>query len=164
MDAELRDFASWYAHEHAPLVRAILVVSSDPEIAADVVAEAFSRAYERWTHVGSLQNPTGWVYRVAVNLLRRRWRRERIEQTLLRRAPRSTSPVETDLIPEIWAAIAGLPTRQREALALRYVTDLSERQVADAMGVAEGTASATLAAARRRLAADLEHLKELRWT
>lgn len=164
MDAEPRDFAGWYAHEHDPLVRALLVVTADSDLAADLVAEAFSRAYERWDLVQSLDNPTGWVYRVAVNLLRRRWRRQRIEQTLLRRGRCSVSTSEIDSAPEIWAAIARLPTRQREAVALRYVADLSERQVAEAMGVAEGTASATLASARRRLAADLEHLEELRWT
>ena len=63
---------------------------------------------------------------------------------------------EPDLRPEVWAAVRRLPRRQREAIALRYVLDLSELQVAAAMGVAEGTASATLAAARRALAAALE--------
>ncbi len=164
MDVEPRDFVGWYAQEHDPLVRALLVVTADSDLAADLVAEAFSRAYERWNRVQSLDNPTGWVYRVAVNLLRRRSRRQRIERTLLRRVPGSVSTVEIDSVPEIWPAIARLPSRQREAVALRYVADLSERQVAEAMGVAEGTASATLAAARRRLAADLEHLEELRWT
>lgn len=54
--------------------------------------------------------------------------------------------------PELWAAVAGLPDRQREAIALRYVSGLTEAEVAAAMGVREGSASATLSKARRRLA------------
>lgn len=164
MDPEPRDFAGWYGREHDPLVRAVLVMTGDSDLAADVVAEAFSRAYEHWAKVGLIDNPSGWVYRVAVNLLRRRWRRQRFERALLRRGPGSADRVESDPAPEIWVAVGLLPSRQREAIALRYVVDLSERQVAEAMGVAEGTASATLAAARRRLARDLEQLEEVRWT
>lgn len=164
MDPGRLDFDEWYAHEHSSLVRALIVVTGDAELAADVVAEAFSRAYERWDRVRSLTNPTGWVYRVAVNVNRRRWRREQLEKLLLRRSPRVTTTVDAELVPELWVAIAGLSSRQREAVALRYVADLSERQVAEAMGIAEGTASATLSVARRRLAADLQHLEELRWT
>ena len=52
----------------------------------------------------------------------------------------------------MWAAVAALPDRQREAIALRYLLGLTQAEVADAMGVAPGTASATLAAARRALA------------
>ena len=157
------DFEEWYVRTHGSVVRALAVISGEADVAGEVVAEAFSRAFERWDKVGALSNPTGWVYRVAVNLLRRRWRRSTVERRLLGRAA-PTRWAEAELVPELWAALAALPRRQREAVALRYVVDLSEAQVAEYMGVAEGTASAALSAARRRLAVDLEHLKELRWT
>ena len=48
-----------------------------------------------------------------------------------------------------------LPLRQREAVVLRYVADLREREVATVMGISEGAASAALSAARRSLAARL---------
>jgi RNA polymerase sigma-70 factor (ECF subfamily) len=162
MDPPGQDFEEFYAH--GPVVRALLVASGDREVAGDVVAEAFSRAFERWDRVQHMENPTGWVYRVSVNLLRRRWTRARLERSLLRRRRPTGSVAEIDLVPELWAAIAALPLRQRTAIALRYVADLSERDVAAAMGIAEGTASAALVAARRRLASDLQHLEELRWT
>jgi RNA polymerase sigma factor (sigma-70 family) len=164
MDGVSPGFEEWYAREHASVVRALAVIAGEADVAGEVVAEAFSRAFERWDRVGALANPTGWVYRVAVNLLRRRWRRSAVERRLLIRRAAPAPWAEAELVPEVWAALAALPRRQREAVALRYVADLSEAQVADFMGVAEGTASAALSAARRRLAADLEHLKELRWT
>ena len=52
----------------------------------------------------------------------------------------------------MWEAVRALPRRQREAVALRYLLGFSEAEVARQMQVAVGTASATLAAARARLA------------
>jgi len=56
---------------------------------------------------------------------------------------------------EVWDAMALLPFRQRQALALRYLLGMTQAEVADAMGVAPGTAAATLHAARRNLAGRL---------
>ena len=53
---------------------------------------------------------------------------------------------------ELWQAVGDLPRRQREAVVLRYIGDLTEAQTALAMGIAPGTAAATLSAARRSLA------------
>ena len=55
------------------------------------------------------------------------------------------------LRPEVWRAVRALSPRQRTAVALRYVLDLPEPEVARIMGVSRGSASATLVAARRTL-------------
>jgi RNA polymerase sigma-70 factor (ECF subfamily) len=90
------DFSKWYTDERDRLVRSLLVIGGDPEGARDAVAEAFSRAYERWGRVSTMASPTGWVYRVALNELRRRERRRSIESRLLgRKARRSTRPRPT---------------------------------------------------------------------
>jgi RNA polymerase sigma factor (sigma-70 family) len=47
----------------------------------------------------------------------------------------------------VLAAVAGLPRRQREVLALRYYLDLTEPEIAEILGVARGTVSATTARA-----------------
>jgi RNA polymerase sigma factor (sigma-70 family) len=65
-----------------------------------------------------------------------------------------------DFDPELWNAVAALPVRQREAIVLRYVGDLTERDVASVLGISEGAASAALVAARRRLADQLTDRKE----
>lgn len=140
------------------------VVAGDADLAADCVAEAFSRAYERWDRIAPGPNPTGWVYRVAMNVVRRQLRRRAVEARLLRRVVPATVTPPADVTPELWAEVAALPQRQREAVALRYVADLSEAEVAQVLGVAVGTASSTLTAARRRLADRLAHLKEAPWT
>jgi RNA polymerase sigma factor (sigma-70 family) len=77
---------------------------------------------------------------------------------LRRERPRPISPPDID--PELWDAVAALPSRQREAIVLRYVGDLTERDVAGVLGISEGAASAALVAARRRLAEQLTDRKE----
>ena len=100
-----------------------------------------------------MDEPAAWTYRVGINLVRRRGRRARFEAKLLSRSEPRTTPAPLE--PELWKAVLELPLRQRTAVALRYVCDLSQADVAEYMGIAPGTASATLTAARRRLAAKL---------
>ena len=56
--------------------------------------------------------------------------------------------------------VADLPPRTRTAVALRYVADLTEAQVAEAMNVSRGTVASTLSSARQRLAAVLAPVRE----
>ncbi len=144
-------FEQWYRHQHPRLVNALTVVAVDAELAREAAAESFTRALERWDRVSKMDAPAAWVYRVAVNVIRRKMRRAAFERAALtsRRAEAVELPV---LAPEVWAAVRVLPVRQRTAIALRYVLDLPQHEVARLMGVAPGTVSATLTKARARLA------------
>jgi RNA polymerase sigma-70 factor (ECF subfamily) len=53
---------------------------------------------------------------------------------------------------EWWAAVRALPDRQRAVVVLHYVEDRSVLDVAEVLGIAEGTVKATLSRARRTLA------------
>lgn len=159
MASDSRDFAGFYDSEREAMARALLIIGGDAEAACDAVAEAFSRAFERWPRVSAMDSPMGWVYRVALNDLRRRMRRRAHERLLLRRVHVEIVP-PADIDPELWAAVAALPPRQREAIVLRYVGDLTEREVATVLGISEGAASNALTAARRRLADQLTDREE----
>jgi len=95
--------------------------------------------------------PEAWVHRVGINVLRRRHRRRILEERLLRRQRPEPAP-PPQVATEVWDALASLPLRQRQALALRYLLGMTQAEVAAAMGVAPGTAGATLHAARRNIA------------
>ncbi len=149
-------FAAWYRNEHPRLLATMTIVTRDLHVAQDVTAEAFARALAAWKRVSAMDSPTGWTYRVAVNLARRRARRAAIEERLLRRMPPPTDDgIPAERAIELWDAVRALPPRARTAVALRYTAGLTEAEVAAAMNVAVGTASATLASARRALAAAL---------
>jgi RNA polymerase sigma-70 factor (ECF subfamily) len=149
------DFDSWYEEQHPLVLAALTVVSGRPDVAADATDEAFVRTYERWEKVRRMRSPGGWLFRVALNDLRRRCRRQAVERELFRRHPPPPLAPPDAPAPHLWDAVRRLPTRQRTAIALRYVLDLSEPEVARAMGVSRGSASASLAAARRSLEAQL---------
>src|SRR5690242_11674414 len=154
-------FTAWYRSEHPRLLATMTIVTRDLEAAQDVTAEAFARALAAWPRVSGMDSPTGWTYRVALNLARRRFRRAALEERLLRRvAPADGDPFPAEHAIELWDAVRALPPRAREAIALRYTAGLSEAEVAAAMKVAVGTASATLASARRALAAALADAPE----
>lgn len=127
----------------------MLLVTGDIEIAHDAADEACARAFLHWSRVSAMASSTGWTCRVAFNVVRRRGRRDRMEQAILRR--RTAEPAMPAPAGEAWEAVRGLPTRQRTAVVLRYVADLTESQVADAMGVTRSTVSSALAAAHRSL-------------
>jgi RNA polymerase sigma-70 factor (ECF subfamily) len=148
-------FATWYRNEHPRLLAAMAIVTNDLHVAQDVTAEAFARALAAWSRVSAMESPTGWTYHVALNVARRRARRAALEQRALRRLvpPEPGLPPERSI--ELWDAVRSLPPRARTAIALRYAAGLSEAEVAAAMGVAVGTASATLSAARKTLATAL---------
>lgn len=154
MNADER-FVEWYRVEHARVVSALTVATGDRDIARDAADEAFARALERWHRVGEMAAPTAWAYQVALNVARRRFRRRSVERGLHRR---QHVPPHVDIEPldhELWQAVDQLPPRQRTAVALRYVADLPERVIADAMQISPGTVSATLHTARKRLEAAL---------
>ena len=146
-------FEAFYRTHHPRLVAALLLTTGDLEVARDAVDEAFTRALARWERVSAMATPAGWTYRVALNVARRQFRRAQLERTLLgRRRPLVAEPPGLDHAREL---IANLPPRQRTAMVLRYVADLTEPEIAQAMGIRRSTVSATLAAARSRLAQDL---------
>src|SRR5262249_14974877 len=146
------EFGDWYRSEHARLLAAMTVMCADRETASDLTAEAFARAFAAWKRVANMESPTGWTYRVAVNLMRRRARRAALETRVLHRVADRTHFVPASDAVEIWDAVRALPPRERTAIALRYAAGLPEVEVAKAMGVAPGTASAALTSARRKLA------------
>jgi RNA polymerase sigma factor (sigma-70 family) len=143
-------FEAFYAAERGRLVTSMLLATGDADVAGDAADEAFVRAWQAWGRVHKMESPAGWTYRVALNVVRRRARRAAIEQRLLARRgrPEATMPAPAG---EAWQLVRDLPPRQRTAVVLRFVADLTEAQIADAMGISRSTVSSTLADANRSL-------------
>ena len=108
----------------------------DTAAAEDVAAEALARAYARWPKVSALPYRDGWLLRVAANLAIDRMRRRPVE-VLAEPAPQFEDGV--DLRLALNAALLTLAPRQRQAIALRYLAGLSDREVAEAMGISLGS-------------------------
>jgi RNA polymerase sigma-70 factor (ECF subfamily) len=161
VDAE-RSFEAWYRAEHSRVFVAMLSLTGERHLAADVTAEAFARALQHWVRVSAMASPGGWTYRVAVNVLRRRQRRAAFERRLLPRLAASRAASVPGPAGEVWDLVRELPERQRTAVVLRYVADLTEPEIARAMNVTRGTVATSLARARRTLGDALRRTEETR--
>ncbi|MEQ1874333.1 MAG: sigma factor-like helix-turn-helix DNA-binding protein [Ilumatobacteraceae bacterium] len=147
--------AFWTAHR-ASLSRALALTLGDSHFAAEAIDEAMARAFQRWSQVGQLDSPSGWVYRVGLN-----WSR-----SVLRRALRlppswmlSGSATPSDRYePTIDAALAALPVSQRSVVVCRLLLGLSEAQTATALNIRPGTVKSRLSRAVDDLSVSLSHL------
>ncbi|MGY0540368.1 sigma-70 family RNA polymerase sigma factor [Nocardioides sp. YJ-D4] len=140
------EFADFYVGAKDRCLRAAIATGMDPARAEEATAEAFARAWSRWTTVRLANSPAAWVVRTAINVDISWWRKRRRELTVpdtpdhLPR-PGSGEDTDHDLLME---AVRRLPPRQRQVVALRYFLDLDAETTAHELGIARGTVSATL--------------------
>ncbi|HEY3530421.1 MAG TPA: SigE family RNA polymerase sigma factor [Nocardioides sp.] len=148
-----------YAALWPRLVRTAYAVSGDRGLAEDAVQTAFAKAYRSWRRISRLEAPEAYLRRMAINevLNERRLARRRHEMSSAEPPERAAGGSTDEALAhdEMWRAVSSLPPRQRAVLVLRYYEDLSEQQIADALGCRPGTvksqASAALASLRTRL-------------
>jgi RNA polymerase sigma-70 factor (sigma-E family) len=143
-----------FARLYGLAYRVAFRILGDRGDAEDVAQDTLARAAVRWSRLQD--RPEGWVTRVASNLAIDRYRRRKRPVTPM------TGPVgivdphlgeRADLVH----ALRRLPRRQREAVVLRYLADLSEVQVALEMGCSVGAVKSHgargLSSLRRHLSA-----------
>lgn len=141
----VNDFDSWYRDTRDAVYRSMVATTGRPEVAADLTAEAYVRALERWSDVRRHPAPRAWVLRVALNLHRSRWRRWQRELAHRQRDPGPAHRQESlPFDPALSEFIRKLPRRQREVVAMRIILDLSTAETAEALGIAAGTVTAHL--------------------
>ena len=127
----------------------------DRSDAEEIAQEALARAYVRWRKVSDHDEP--WVARVATNLAIGRWRKRKPTIVFEDELGAPTPGPDALALERIGLieAIARLPRRQREAITLRYLADLSEREVAEAMHTTVGSVKQHTYRALARLRVDL---------
>lgn len=146
-------FEDVWGRERDRLIRAVALAVGDPDLAADAVDEAFARAFQRWRHVGTLDQPAGWVYRVAINWSRSSLRRRRRPVPPWMASGHHSAEDPTD--PQLLATLAALPAHHRDVVVCRIVLGLSEAETATSLGVPAGTVKSRLSRALDSLAASV---------
>lgn len=147
-----------FAQHHAEIYAYLVRMVRDPDLAADLTQDAFVKAYRAYDLLGKPDNPRAWLYqiahRVAIDELRRR--------KIIRFVPfagesRGAAPsaerlaMDARLSGELARALAKIPERQRAALLLAEVHDLSGLELAAVLGVSHVAARALLTRARENL-------------
>jgi RNA polymerase sigma-70 factor, ECF subfamily len=151
-----------FRQEYERLVRALTLVAGEREVAADAVQEAFIRLVGHWGQVSKYEDPAGWVRKVALNRIRDHQRSLWRQTGLLLRIQQEYPEPEESLTSDqgLWERLRRLPVRQRTVVALRFVGDLTNREIAEAMRVSEGTVDRHLQRALRSLKLTLEENDE----
>lgn len=151
------NFDDWYRETYQTVLAAALIASgNDRACAEDATSDAFIEAFRRWRTVSAMESPHWWTTKVATNRVRRsqrgKSRRQNRETTYeTDRSSKPNTEGQSSRLDPIWAAIENLSPRQRQAVILRYVEGLPQVQAAQRMGIAPGTAAATLNQARSNL-------------
>ncbi|MCU1602007.1 MAG: transcriptional regulator, LuxR family [Frankiales bacterium] len=134
------DFAQFAASSSLGLTRFAYLLCGDHALAEDLVQEAFVQLYRRFGDDLTVAAPVAYARRAVVNthISRRRLRAstERVTDQLPERPVHDTDGAERDAM---WRALRTLPDRQRAVLVLRYYSDLSDDDIADALGCRPGT-------------------------
>jgi RNA polymerase sigma-70 factor (sigma-E family) len=143
-EAEFHDFvvARW-----PRLVRTAYLLTGDRHHAEDLAQSALTRAYQGWARVRAADNPDAYLHRILVRCNASRFRRRRVAEHLTDTEPLAdlAERAHPDVAEQIAqrralvAALQDLPRRQRAIVVLRFWSDLSERETAEAAGCSVGS-------------------------
>lgn len=135
------EFAEYVARQRPALMRFATVLTCRTWLAEDLVSDVLGRAFERWDRISGMAEPNAYVRRMVVNEYLS-WRRRRT-----RTSPRAE--VEAVVISDgaderaerdaMIRRLAGLPSKQRAAVVLRYYAGLSDAEIATQLGCRETT-------------------------
>jgi len=152
------DVDAFCRREHRRLVASLSAYTGDRDLAVELSQEALARVCLDWERVGAMERPGAYAHRIAVNLANSTLRRRRYERAALARAAARAAQGVPEPPPPmdgaVRRALSALPARQREAVVLRFVLDLSIETTAARMGCAAGTVRALTAQAVARLRQD----------
>ena len=133
-------FATFYEQEHGDLFTALWLVTRDRQEAEEILQDAFLKLWERWDQVSGLDDPTGYLYRTAMNGLRNRVRRAKVA---LRKTaglmPPDDGLARVEERESIVRALAPLTPGQRSAVVLTHVLGYTSEEAAGLLGVSAST-------------------------
>jgi RNA polymerase sigma-70 factor (sigma-E family) len=147
------------------LLRAALSLTGGNQAdAEDLVQATLMKAYQAWERISDLAAVDTYVRRAMVNTHISGWRkrRARVDEyptDEIPDQPAADPADERDLHDVVQRALDRLPRQMRAAVMLRYYDDMTEPQVAAAMGITVGTVKSTVARAVGKLRDD-EQLRE----
>jgi RNA polymerase sigma factor (sigma-70 family) len=130
------DFESFFRRVLPRAIKLAERVTFDHGAAEDAAVETLAIAYSRWSRVAALPWRDAWTLKVCLHKSFRH-RPQPVPEIV---PVEQIDHAETVVLREaLQAELVRLPRRQRDAIALRYLADMSEIEVADAVGVSQGS-------------------------
>jgi RNA polymerase sigma-70 factor (sigma-E family) len=162
--AELeREFLDFVAYRGTAMFRTAYALTGDRHAAEDLIQTALAKTALRWSGVHT--SPEAYVRRVMYHECVSSWRRKRFAETPLPAVLNDhATPDHSDrtlIRMSLQTALRLLAPKQRAVVVLRFLEDLSERQVADIIGCSESTVGSQTSRALARLRELAPELREL---
>ncbi len=155
-DAAFREYVQ--ARGTALLRTAVMLTGNRPD-AEDLVQAALAKTYLSWDKINDRAALDAYVRRAMVNTQISWWRRRRLEEFPTDELPDravADQARESDMAEVVRRALDRLPRRMRAAVMLRYFEDMTEPEIAAALGISLGTVKSTVSRAVARLRIDAE--------
>jgi RNA polymerase sigma-70 factor (sigma-E family) len=160
MEQKRREFEEFYAAARDDCLRVVLISVGDRQLAEDLVAEAFTRAWTSWPKVSEHPSPRAWIVRTALNAHVSWWRRRRREVALADYDTAGAASLYPGLDSSLVTALRRLPSRQREVIVLRLLLDLDTATTAQTLGMPAGTVASHLHRGLAALRRDIPALND----
>jgi RNA polymerase sigma-70 factor (sigma-E family) len=153
-----------YSEHYRALVRLAALLVRDTPTAEEVVQDSFVAMHGGWQRLRDTEKALAYLRQAVVNRSRSVLRHRTVVDKNMQKAPPDMPSAEHGALvllerSAVVAALRGLPDRQREALVLRYYADLSEAEIATAMGISRGAVKSHTARGMTALRAALEQEK-----
>lgn len=147
-------FENFFHREFPRMVSLAYAISGSRWAAEELAQEACLRAYKAWRTVSGYDKPGAWLRRVTINLSNSFLRRRVSELKAIERySIERVDPIDPHPHDEagFWTTVASLPRRQRAAIVLRYVDDLSTAEIAEVLEISESSVRTHLQRGREAL-------------
>ena len=145
-------FDAFFAEEHERLFRALYFVTGNREDSEELMQEAFLRLWERWHEIERIDDPTAYLFRVALNAFRSRRRRAAVALRKLTPAHEERDPfTDAEMRADVRDLLLGCTARQRAALVLVDLLGYPSEQAARILGVRPSTVRALATQGRRAI-------------
>jgi RNA polymerase sigma-70 factor (ECF subfamily) len=156
---EIESFDEFYLGTRGTLLGQLTAMTADPEVAKEVLQDAYAQAWQRWSRVSRLDDPAGWVRTVAwrrsVSAFRRQMAADRFLRMVGRARADASQTIPVEEVLDVQDALRLLPDKHRRTLVLHDLCGLTMDQVADETGVPVGTVKSRLARGRAALRSHL---------
>lgn len=156
-EASSLGFENFFEAEHERLLRALFVLTGDAHEAEELSQEAFLALWQRWDRVRSLEDPTGYLYRTAMNRFRSRLRRvARAAGRVAGRPAAGDAFAAADERDALARGLASLTPRQRAAIVLTELLGYGSEDAGRILGVKDVTVRVLASQARAALRRTME--------
>jgi len=167
-EAAALDFNQIVSDHRRQVFRFLLASTRDEDLAETLTQECFLKAYRNWASFRGESSVLTWLMRIAINLEKDHWRNRRVQFWRLTRTNAVDADEASSWLPslersaedrllakeqvaKLWRVVERLSNRQKTIFLLRYVEEMDLNQIADLLGLSEGTIKAHLSRALTRV-------------